>query len=305
MTAPLTMPADQSLPGPNPCSEERPSVQSPPGAPLGPETGAPVPAGKCCAPPGKDGALYPPPDSATGLKVESSTQLSPVKASGPEKKVRKRTYFTQEQLMELHQRFQKQHYMNVPQAQQLAKDLNLTYQQVKTWFQNRRMKHKKIHKESLWINQGQRLLQTGSQSGECIRISPPFSQGCQAHHGGNLQRFAGHPYQNYASMQSPHQTIVPEDRPLGLHRQSILQSLGQQQSMDMFQNYQAMEYPSSRQGDGYNFTPPQSYPSGAPYTDYFYQQQQLHCNHYQSMSNRKYENTEENEPNHSNNIYLG
>lgn len=196
--------------------------------------------------------------------------------------------------MALHQRFQNQHYMNVPQAKQLAKDLNLTYQQVKTWFQNRRMKHKKLHKESLWVNQGSRLLPVGSQPGEHMGTSPLFSQ---AHPGGTLQRCAGHPYQNHARMQSTHQTILQKDRPMGLQRQRILQSLGPQQSMDMFQNYQVVEYQSSRQADGYNFTPPLSYPSGTPCQQYYYQQhQQLHCNHYQSMPHRKYESMEQKEP---------
>ncbi|VDD83040.1 unnamed protein product [Mesocestoides corti] len=57
-----------------------------------------------------------------------------------------RTVFTDRQLSGLELRFQRQRYLSTPERIELASVLGLTETQVKTWFQNRRMKHKKVHR---------------------------------------------------------------------------------------------------------------------------------------------------------------
>ncbi|XP_076348413.1 brain-specific homeobox protein homolog [Tachypleus tridentatus] len=54
-----------------------------------------------------------------------------------------RTVFSDHQLHGLEKRFEIQRYLSTPERMELATILNLSETQVKTWFQNRRMKHKK------------------------------------------------------------------------------------------------------------------------------------------------------------------
>ncbi|XP_019723779.1 homeobox protein BarH-like 1 [Hippocampus comes] len=65
--------------------------------------------------------------------------------TGKSKKGRRsRTVFTELQLMGLEKRFEKQKYLSTPDRIDLAESLGLSQLQVKTWYQNRRMKWKKI-----------------------------------------------------------------------------------------------------------------------------------------------------------------
>ena len=58
-----------------------------------------------------------------------------------------RTVFTTEQIDSLEEKFKVNKYLSVPQRLKIAEDLELTEQQVKTWFQNRRTKWKRRLKE--------------------------------------------------------------------------------------------------------------------------------------------------------------
>ncbi|XP_009693474.1 PREDICTED: homeobox protein NANOG-like, partial [Cariama cristata] len=106
------------------------------------------------------------PDSATS---PHSASLSPQPAAKSRKdredgmegvrKAKSRTAFSKDQLQTLHQRFQSQKYLSPQQIRELAATLGLTYKQVKTWFQNRRMKLKRCQKHSLWTERAQCLTQ--------------------------------------------------------------------------------------------------------------------------------------------------
>ncbi|CAF2594069.1 unnamed protein product [Rotaria sp. Silwood2] len=62
-------------------------------------------------------------------------------------KRKRRVLFTQQQVMELEKRFDKNRYLNAQDRDQLAHSLSLTSTQVKIWFQNHRYKTKKASKE--------------------------------------------------------------------------------------------------------------------------------------------------------------
>ena len=74
---------------------------------------------------------------------------------GPTRYRRERTVFTQMQLRAFEKKFESQKYLTTQERYELARNLGLSALQVKTWFQNRRMKWKKT-KISESENQGQR-----------------------------------------------------------------------------------------------------------------------------------------------------
>jgi hypothetical protein len=64
-------------------------------------------------------------------------------SSRPKRKRKLRTVFTEMQLEGLETKFAEKKYLSVPDRMELASSLDLSETQVKTWFQNRRMKRKK------------------------------------------------------------------------------------------------------------------------------------------------------------------
>ncbi|XP_037347050.2 homeobox protein BarH-like 1 [Pungitius pungitius] len=95
--------------------------------------------------------------AASGLQIGAASHHLPLDlhfrgklehgpdGGGKSKKGRRsRTVFTELQLMGLEKRFEKQKYLSTPDRIDLAESLGLSQLQVKTWYQNRRMKWKKI-----------------------------------------------------------------------------------------------------------------------------------------------------------------
>uniref|UniRef100_A0A8C3BCT1 Homeobox domain-containing protein n=1 Tax=Cairina moschata TaxID=8855 RepID=A0A8C3BCT1_CAIMO len=145
------------------------------------------------------------PDSATSPTAERpsphpSFQVKE-KDEGAVKKGKSRTAFSQEQLQTLHQRFQVQKYLSPHQIRELAASLGLTYKQVKTWFQNQRMKFKRCQKESQWVEKGMYLSQNGFHQASYVDMTPTFHQGFPAGANRNLQAVTNM-HQAYSSGQT-------------------------------------------------------------------------------------------------------
>ncbi|XP_053259254.1 homeobox protein NANOG-like [Podarcis raffonei] len=109
------------------------------------------------------------------------------------KKSKNRTAFSQRQLQVLHHRFQMQKYLSPQQIRELASALGLTYKQIKTWFQNQRMKFKRTQKEAVWMRRGICQPQNGY-----LDINPSYHQGYAINDARNIQSLAN-AHENYAS----------------------------------------------------------------------------------------------------------
>ena len=83
------------------------------------------------------------------------------------KKRKLRTVFTEKQLEGLESKFAEKKYLSVPDRMELASRLELSETQVKTWFQNRRMKCKKQQ-----VSDGQSE-EVDCSNGESVADSPP------------------------------------------------------------------------------------------------------------------------------------
>ncbi|KAK3551813.1 hypothetical protein QTP70_027239 [Hemibagrus guttatus] len=76
----------------------------------------------------------------------------PVAAQQP-RKAKARTAFSEKQMSALNDRFNVQRYLTPAEMKTLAGLTGLTYKQVKTWFQNRRMKLKRHQKDNSWVSE--------------------------------------------------------------------------------------------------------------------------------------------------------
>ncbi|XP_062979694.1 homeobox protein NANOG-like [Elgaria multicarinata webbii] len=211
------------------------------------------------------------PDSATSPNRQppspqpSSPQLLKEESAGG-RKVKTRTAFSQEQLQILHHRFQSQKYLSPQQIRELASALELTYKQIKTWFQNQRMKFKRTQKESLWMRKGLCPPQNAY-----LDINPSYHQGYSIGDARNIHSLAG-VHENYPSDQnygSDHQiygspqTFYPivsgEDGSfLGktsgpCYSQQAISYISQQK-MNFYHGFAAsVEYAAVKMEDGYPF----------------------------------------------------
>ncbi|NXX56060.1 VENT1 protein, partial [Scopus umbretta] len=83
-------------------------------------------------------------DESSGYESESAERAAAAAPSGSRGRQRRaRTAFTSEQVCRLEKTFQRQKYLGASERRKLAAGLQLSEVQVKTWFQNRRMKLKR------------------------------------------------------------------------------------------------------------------------------------------------------------------
>ncbi|XP_020849784.1 homeobox protein NANOG [Phascolarctos cinereus] len=144
------------------------------------------------------------PDSATSPTSNNlSSQNKPKIHQGKEdqslvKKPKMRTVFSQAQLNVLNSRFVEQKYLSPQQIRNVAENLNLTYKQVKTWFQNQRMKSKRWQKDTMWSKNGSSMgmVQNGSAVGDYISFYSPFHQDYMMNPSGNLPVWGNQTWNN-------------------------------------------------------------------------------------------------------------
>ncbi|XP_020900256.1 homeobox protein XHOX-7.1 isoform X2 [Exaiptasia diaphana] len=105
-------------------------------------------------------------------KKEFSRNMSSLECNRDLRK-KPRTSFTTEQVTALEKRFNSQKYLGTRERSELAEKLNLTDTQIKTWFQNRRMKQKRNVRSS---KMAASPYMTPLDYGLPYPYSPPFPQ---------------------------------------------------------------------------------------------------------------------------------
>uniref|UniRef100_A0A673B303 Nanog homeobox n=1 Tax=Sphaeramia orbicularis TaxID=375764 RepID=A0A673B303_9TELE len=120
--------------------------------------------------------------AAMGNETADTTTSSPQASmtaqknpnSNPKGKVR--VAFTESQMDVLHTRFNVQRYLTPAEMKQLAEVTGLTYKQVKTWFQNRRMKLRRHQKDKNWVSERYAVHKSGPVGGP---VFPNYSSHIQ------------------------------------------------------------------------------------------------------------------------------
>ncbi|XP_020647202.1 homeobox protein NANOG [Pogona vitticeps] len=219
------------------------------------------------------------PDSATSPNRHplspklTSTPQRPKEDSSGGRKVKTRTAFSQKQLQILHSRFQSQKYLSPQQIRELATALELTYKQIKTWFQNQRMKFKRTQKETVWIRKGMCQPQNNY-----LDINPSYHESYSIADGrnlhplasmhenyagnvpyGNSQNYGGGDHQIYGSPQNFYPVVSGEEgnffgkTPGPSYSQQAISYISQQK-MNFCHGFSAsVEYAAVKVEDGYPF----------------------------------------------------
>ncbi|XP_006119990.1 homeobox protein NANOG [Pelodiscus sinensis] len=209
------------------------------------------------------------PDSATSPNAAPPSPHPAIRmggggSGGGVKKAKTRTAFSQEQLQTLHQRFQSQKYLSPQQIRELGSALGLTYKQVKTWFQNQRMKFKRCQKETQWMEKGTCLSQSGFHQAGYLDMNPSYHQGCPVSASRNIQTVTN-VHQSYSSSNTygsgqslyPFMAIEEEGffgKPGGACSAQQTMGFFSQQKVNLYHGYPAnMDYASRETEDGYHF----------------------------------------------------
>ncbi|VCW68523.1 unnamed protein product [Gulo gulo] len=110
------------------------------------------------------------------------------------KKQKTRTIFSRTQLYVLSDRSQRQKYLSFQQMRELSNFLNFCYKQVKTWFQNQRMKCKR-QQENNWPMNSNSVTQNSSATIEYLGFYA-YSQGFLMNAFGNLPTWSSQTWYN-------------------------------------------------------------------------------------------------------------
>ncbi|XP_054478477.1 homeobox protein NANOG [Anoplopoma fimbria] len=92
-------------------------------------------------------------NNTSPLHVPSTAPKKPCTAAVNTPKGKVRAAFSEGQMNALVQRFSAQRYLTPAEMKNLAELTGLTYKQVKTWFQNRRMKLRRHQKDTSWVSE--------------------------------------------------------------------------------------------------------------------------------------------------------
>ncbi|XP_061856704.1 homeobox protein vent1-like [Colius striatus] len=137
-SAPLLLRAEPRWGGPRP---SQPAATEPCAAERGRDSPR-EPTDPCPSEPARDGGWLST-DESSGYESESAGGEQAVAGGTRGRQRRARTAFTSEQLCRLEKTFQRQKYLGASERRKLAAALQLSEIQIKTWFQNRRMKLKR------------------------------------------------------------------------------------------------------------------------------------------------------------------